>query len=96
MNVNGKCRCKFLHRGRIWRNVVIDYILPPEKNGSMEFSHFRTIYSPSVGLHCGTIHLPGKIRFVAMETVKVAKVSLFGHFWSFLKVFELPYINGSI
>jgi hypothetical protein len=62
----------------------------------MDFSHFCTIDSPSVALHCGTIHLPEKIRFVAMETLKVAKVSIFSLFWSFLTVFGLLWDNERI
>ena len=60
---------------------------PPRKTAPWIFSHFCTIYSPSVALHCGTIHLPEKIRIVAMETLKVAKVSIFSVFWTFLIVF---------
>ena len=64
-----------------------------EENGSSDFSHFCTRDTPGVALHVGNIHLPEKIRFVAMETLEVAKVSIFGHFGPFLRV--LGHLNLS-
>jgi len=54
------------------------------KNGPRDVSNFRTRNSPRVALQVGTFGLAGKILMVAMETLKVAKVSIFGPFLRFL------------